>query len=84
MSAEHPVRLYVPGRDQCSLVTVDERILADFRRHNPPGPALFYVAGPDEADLIILFELFSFKKWIMRNRCLQALWYASMQTSFIQ
>jgi len=57
------MRVYLPTRDVCSLATEDDRLLANFQRYNRGQEGVEFVDAAREADVIVLFEQFSFKRW---------------------
>ena len=57
------MRLYVPTRDACSLVTEYDGVIKSFLEINRDQSAIGFVDSAEAADLIIVFEHFSFKLW---------------------
>lgn len=55
------LKIYLPSYADCDLVTPDETILENFVLHNINTERAALVSSPSEADIIIIFEKFSFK-----------------------
>lgn len=62
------LKIYVARRDTCDLVTEDDGILERFVTHNQARPNVSFVAAPQDADVIVLFEHFSYKVLSHRDR----------------
>ena len=56
------VRIFVPRITDSDLVTPDERIIERFLQHNPPSLQHTFCETSREADLIVLFQAWSFKQ----------------------
>lgn len=56
-----PLRIYLPSRKDCQLVSQDSQIINKFELHNFATGRAIKAGSPEEADLIILFQEWSFK-----------------------
>lgn len=61
------MRVYVPSRDDCSVVTEDSNLISSFLRYNDSAEGAEFVDSPENSDLIVIFEQFSFKLWDYRD-----------------
>lgn len=61
------MRLFVPTRTDCALVTEDPALPGAFVRHNESIEGIEFVSAPDAADIVVVFEQFSFKLWNYRD-----------------
>lgn len=57
------MRVYVPTREHCTLVTEDQSLIANFLRYNDDDKDVEFVDSAEQSDLIIIFEHWSFKLW---------------------
>jgi len=55
------IKIFVPERTACNLVTPDETIIEHFIKYNIENPRVTFIESPEAADLIILFQEWSFK-----------------------
>ncbi len=55
------MRVWVPRRGDCLLATEDLELISNFRKFNEGSDGVKFVDSPNEADVIVVFEEFSFK-----------------------
>jgi hypothetical protein len=55
------LKIYIPNRDECELVSVDHNLVKSFETHNFASGRAIKVNEPENADLIIIFEEWSNK-----------------------
>lgn len=63
MSPGSVVRLYVPKRTNCDLVTSDTRFVDWFIAYNREDARIGFTDSAGESDIILLFEQYSYKTW---------------------
>lgn len=57
------MKLMLPTAKQCQLVTVYEDTIIPFKKFNSGRKDIVFCNSPHDADMIILFEEFSYKTW---------------------
>lgn len=63
MSPGSVVRIYVPKRTDCDLVTSDTRFVDWFIGYNREDARIEFTDSADESDIVLLFEQYSYKTW---------------------
>lgn len=61
------MKIYVPTKQECVLVNEDGQLINNFVEANRDEKEVEFVDSPDTADIIIIFEQFSFKLWNYQN-----------------
>lgn len=56
------MKIYLPNHRDTHLATEDQSILDRFIRYNQDRPDIAFVDAPADADIVVLFEQFSFKQ----------------------
>jgi len=57
------VRIYVPRRADCDLVTNDARFIDWFIGYNSDDGRIEFTDSADASDIVVLFEQYSYKTW---------------------
>lgn len=56
-------KIYLPRKEDCTLVTMDFNLLNNFVKYNKDVPDILFVDSDRDADIIVIFEQFSLKLW---------------------